>query len=217
MNENILDQMWQNKSKKAGKLPKKPRRKLDQYFTSQVYVDFLLDNCPGIYGSGRNSAIEPCHGAGDITKALTRRGLSVVSNDLDSALVADHHLDATIPTNWAAFRQCDWVITNPPFSSALPIVRNALQSTSRGVAMLLRLSFLEPTNDRCDWLKANPPTRIIVLPRTSFTGDGKTDSVTCAWMIWDLLDTTTKPTLFMSRGDRDAATQAIANDTGLLF
>lgn len=31
----------------------------------------------------------------------------------------------------------------------------------------------------------NPPTRVYVCPRTSFTGDGRTDSVTCAWMIWE--------------------------------
>jgi hypothetical protein len=51
--------------------------------------------------------------------------------------------------------------------------------------MLLRLSFLEPTRERGPWLAANPPDLVIVLPRISFTGDGKTDSVTCAWMIWD--------------------------------
>lgn len=53
-----------------------------------------------------------------------------------------------------------------------------------GVAMLLRLSYLEPTKDRGHWLNDHPPTQMIVLPRISFTGDGKTDSVTCAWMIW---------------------------------
>lgn len=26
---------------------------------------------------------------------------------------------------------------------------------------------------------------IHIMPRVSFTGDGKTDSSTCAWMVWD--------------------------------
>jgi len=55
------------------------------------------------------------------------------------------------------------------------------------VAMLLRLSFLEPTakvNPRGPWLAECPPSRLIVLPRCSYTGDGRTDSVTTAWMIW---------------------------------
>ena len=52
------------------------------------------------------------------------------------------------------------------------------------MAFLLRLSFLEPTLTRREFLRANPPKRVIVLPRISFTGDGRTDSVTCAWLIW---------------------------------
>jgi hypothetical protein len=27
-------------------------------------------------------------------------------------------------------------------------------------------------------------SKLIVLPRISFTGNGKTDSVTCGWFIW---------------------------------
>jgi hypothetical protein len=50
--------------------------------------------------------------------------------------------------------------------------------------LLLRLSFLEPTFERQDLLIDNPPDAMIVLPRYSFTGDGKSDSVTCAWMVW---------------------------------
>ena len=42
---------------------------------------------------------------------------------------------------------------------------------------------------RCEgrgaWLAAYPPTTLIVLPRISFTGDGNTDSATCAWFVWD--------------------------------
>ena len=39
--------------------------------------------------------------------------------------------------------------------------------------------------DRGAWLNEHPPTTLIVLPRISFTGNGKTDSVTCAWMVWE--------------------------------
>jgi hypothetical protein len=53
--------------------------------------------------------------------------------------------------------------------------------------MMLRLSFKEPTehkNPRGPFLETNPLTRELVMPRYSFTGDGKTDSITTAWMIW---------------------------------
>ncbi len=53
-----------------------------------------------------------------------------------------------------------------------------------GVAFLLRLSYLEPCWDRADWLVQHPVSKLIVLPRISFTGDHKTDSVTCGWFVW---------------------------------
>ena len=53
--------------------------------------------------------------------------------------------------------------------------------------MLLRLSYAEPCLNRAEWLKAHPISHLIVLPRISFTGNGKTDNVTCAWFVWDKL------------------------------
>jgi hypothetical protein len=78
----------------------------------------------------------------------------------------------------------DWIVTNPPFNVAAQIVPNAFNHAVKGIAMLLRLSYLEPVEDRGAWLNSHPPSDLIVLPRISFTGDGKTDSVTCAWMVW---------------------------------
>ena len=83
----------------------------------------------------------------------------------------------------------DWVVTNPPYKMPLcrDIVANAVAFARVGVAMLLRLSFLEPTakvNPRGPWLASNPPSRILILPRYSYTQNGKSDSCTTAWMIW---------------------------------
>jgi len=52
----------------------------------------------------------------------------------------------------------------------------------------LRLSYLEPCQNRAQWLADHPLTKLIVLPRISFNGSGKTDSCTTAWMIWDKRD-----------------------------
>ena len=51
------------------------------------------------------------------------------------------------------------------------------------VALLLRLSFLEGTRKRT-WLRIDPPKLVIVLPRISFTGDGRHDLVVPAWFLW---------------------------------
>jgi hypothetical protein len=74
-------------------------------------------------------------------------------------------------------------VSNPPFNLAEAIVPLALEHARIGVAMVLRLSWFEPTLDRADFLKQHPPA-LINMPRHDFRGDGKTDSVTSAWFIW---------------------------------
>lgn len=112
-------------------------------------------------------------------------GLAVETNDIDPSKPTDTHYDASLSAYWDAPGEADWIVSNPPFSAAALIVPLAVAHANLGVAMLLRLSFLEPVENRVAFLEQHPPTDFIVLPRISFTGDGKTDSVTCAWMIWD--------------------------------
>jgi hypothetical protein len=81
-----------------------------------------------------------------------------------------------------------WIVTNPPFNLALEIVQHALSLSPR-VAILVRLSFLEPTRQRAPFLSRRPPDRVIITPRMRFPrGDELpqrgTDSVTTAWLVW---------------------------------
>jgi hypothetical protein len=78
----------------------------------------------------------------------------------------------------------DWVVTNPPFNAAMAILRLAFHHATCGVVMLLRLSFMEPTKERGEWLSQHPPTRQIILPRWSYKQNRSTDSVTTAWFGW---------------------------------
>ena len=130
---------------------------------------------------------EPCVGKGDILVALMNHSSAdnFLCNDADKTITADFHLDARLPESWEVFGLVDWVVTNPPFDVAFDILKLAHQHTVKGIALLLRLSFLEPVIERAVWLAGNPPQREYILPRISFTGDGNTDSVTCAWMVWD--------------------------------
>jgi hypothetical protein len=121
--------------------------------------------------------IEPCCGQGHILNVLKKRGHTAAGFDITTGHDARHvHL----------YNDFDAVITNPPFSLAFEILQTIFKARRRFVALLLRLSFLEPTYQREDLLAERPPNHLIILPRISFTGDGKTDSVTCAWMVWDL-------------------------------
>jgi len=155
------------------------RRKNDFYPTPKWATEVLLK----YIDIDNKHILEPCVGNGDISNVLSNHTLNLITNDIDETRLAHTYEDAT-KEDLFKNNIIDWTITNPPFSHALPIVQNAWKYSEYGVAMLLRLSFLEPTYDRQDWLHYNPPHKIIVLPRISFTGDGKTDSVTCAWFIW---------------------------------
>lgn len=149
------------------------RRVLDAYYTGREAVASLRSR---VLISG--TVLEPCHGKGAITRCFP--DCSVVTNDIDPACFADTCVDARVLTA----NGVDWTVTNPPFSDAFEILQNFHRQRHR-IAMLLRLSFLEPTVERAAWLAQNPPSGIIVLPRYSYTGNGKTDSVTSAWLLWN--------------------------------
>jgi hypothetical protein len=158
------------------------RRTNDQYFTPEFATRELLKSV-GIKGT----VFECSHGDGAITSVIEQhRGVEYVwTNDVDESLAADFHFDVTLRERWEKIGMADWVVSNPPFNVAADIIPLAYEFAREGIAMLLRLSFLEPVENRGAWLNQHPPTDLIVLPRISFTGNGKTDSVTCAWMVWE--------------------------------
>ena len=162
----------------------KKRHKLDQYFTPGWAVRELLKHV-NLEGT---RILEPCAGEGGIWKPLRARlkKIQLVTNDIDPTMDTELNFDATTAEFWDIPLSVDWVITNPPFSAGFDILWRARQRAKKGVAFLMRLSFLEPTkkHPRGAWLHQNPPDLLVVLPRYSFTGDGKTDSVACAWMVW---------------------------------
>jgi len=158
------------------------RRAFDYYPTPAWMTRALLRRMPALTFS---QVLEPCAGDGAIVGVLREAGAIVDTNDLDPSRETDWHLDATRDESWASFRSPTWTITNVPFNLADQIVPLAVKHSRRGVATILRLSWLEPTADRADFLKEHPPDRLLVLPRHDFKGRGSTDSVTSAWFIWD--------------------------------
>ena len=129
--------------------------------------------------------LEPCSGEDAIVNVIGREKV-VLTNDFDPSRPAEWNFDATLNGSWNNFdvRQSFWCVTNPPFNLADRIVPLAVKHCP-AVAMMLRLSWLEPTAARARFLKLHPPSRLIVLPRHDWRGTGSTDSVTSAWFVWD--------------------------------
>lgn len=174
-----------------------PRRPHDAYMTPPWQTHALLKHQP----LGDDAVVlEPCSGDQSIAREVFHAtGAVIVTNDIDPAMPAMYHDDASTDGFWNRVTHgkppIDWVITNPPFAmpTNLQILEHALATARIGVAMIQRLSFLEPTAadnparkqyPRGPFLAEHPPDRMIVLPRYSYTGNGKSDSVTTAWMIW---------------------------------
>lgn len=156
------------------------RRPLDFYETPPHYIAALL-HCTQFFGT----VYEPCVGDGAIASALKTRCNKVITNDIDPKRRADTHYDACVEI--PRLPALDWIVTNPPFSQAFEILTMSF-SFAPNLAFLTRLSFLEPTSDREQFLENYPPNQIVVLPRYSFrandAGKKQTDSVTCCWLIW---------------------------------
>lgn len=161
------------------------RKKYDAYYTPAWQTHALLrrQEITGV-------VLDPCNGDGAISRLITRS--HTITNDINPDVTADMHVDAADGASYEThFGEVDWVVTNPPYSMPLcsDIVAHAVTHAKVGVAMLLRLSFLEPIakkqpRPRGEWLRTHPPTKTLVLPRYSYTRNGKSDSCTTAWMIW---------------------------------
>ena len=128
------------------------------------------------------TVFECCVGDGSVARMFP--DCKLVTNDIDPERAADFHHDAGGEALWNEAPKTDWVVTNPPFNAAMPILRRAIDHARVGVVFLLRLSFMEPTRERGPFLSATPPHRQIILPRWSYKQNGQTDCVTTAWFVW---------------------------------
>lgn len=170
-----------------GKMSKRAKE-LNQYFTPPGPVvllrEYLMD---GVYFGQSRNVFEPCAGDGGIADVFDNYGHDVVTNDVDPRMGAD--ITSDFVRGEAEYPEADWIITNPPFTTAdykaSDFVKQALRMRpDGGVAFLVRSSFLEPCRDRKKLLKRRPPNDILILPRISFSRDGKTDSANYHWLIW---------------------------------
>ena len=163
----------------------------DYYPTPEAITKALLDRV-----AIRGVVFEPCAGTRGMSDVLARHLRDMRSGELyDSDLTwagADPR-DATAPDFWwwwfvnVMHNELDWTITNPPFSAAEKILPLAWEHSQQGVALLLRLSYLEPTAGRAQWLQQHADHLRLVIPVSPpprlRRGRGS-HSVTCAWFVW---------------------------------
>jgi hypothetical protein len=141
---------------------------------------------------------DPCCGNSHATALTFGRDNLIIENDVfEFSSKQRYCFDATEGWNQHLESQdfyggIDWVITNPPYKRGMSeaIIQQSLSYANTGVAMLLRLSWLEPTRNRVKLLLvSNSEMKLLavypVSPRPKFDPNRNgNDSVTVAWFIW---------------------------------
>jgi hypothetical protein len=172
------------------------RRKLDAYYTPDHVAAACVDTLGDVLVGA--TVIEPSAGGGAFVRALQRaQPARIIAIDVDPEapiLVEPPDGVETMCGNFTAldtsmgtaYTRRWWVVGNPPYGNAEAHVRAALaiaEATNGGVAMLLRLAFLE-SQQRADFWDRYPLHELHPLTqRPSFTG-GRTDSCAYGWFVW---------------------------------
>lgn len=164
---------------------------LEIFPTSSWPVDRLLD----LFQPTGGRWFEPCAGEGHIVRAVdawfSRNKPGVTPTweytDIRPTRYAQPACDMTLDTHPFVGKSFDTIITNPPFSRALELLRVLWPMAQRSVAFLLPLSFLG-SNERMDYLRENTPSLFILPERPVFDGYN-TDQETYAWLVFSRLRT----------------------------
>lgn len=128
---------------------------------------------------------EPACGDGAISNALADAGYDVVSSDLVDRGFGETGIDFLM--EWQS--RAPNIVTNPPFKLSVPFVQKSLALTTRKVAMLLKVAFLEG-QERGTMFSESPLARVWVFsqrlsfPKTGRTLDGS-GMMAFAWFVWD--------------------------------
>lgn len=168
----------------------------DNYSTPKEAIHALLKE-----ETFANVVWEPAVGEGNIATALRRFGYQPITSDIRSLPDTDFQGDflsrearrkmaSSIRSPDSGNEAFD-IITNPPFSKAQEFAEAALEVTTRKVALLLRIQFLESVK-RKDFLENSRlkkvlvfSKRIVMYPEGATPGKG--NGTQCfAWFIWDL-------------------------------
>lgn len=84
----------------------------------------------------------------------------------------------------------DWTITNPPFRLAEQFIERALDTSSHGVAIIVRSAFLEGVGRYNNLFLQSPPSHIlqfterVVMHKGTLSKNGSTATAYC-WLVWD--------------------------------
>ena len=124
---------------------------------------------------------EPACGAGAMSVVISDYGNEVISSDVRHTGYGDGGVDFLT----CAGRQCDWIITNPPFALAQQFIERALDSGA-SVAMLLKAHYWHASR-RAGLFSARTPSKVLPLTwRPNFMASrGTSPTMDFQWTVWE--------------------------------
>ena len=129
---------------------------------------------------------EPACGAGHMARPLKEYFTTVVGSDIHDYGFGEL-ADFLDPAE--TIRGVDWVITNPPFSSAADFALRGLQVAGQGVALLVRTQFLEGAGRWKTLFEPYTPATImqfverVPMHKGRLLRQGSTATSYC-WIVW---------------------------------
>lgn len=133
------------------------------------------------------SVREPAANRGHMVKPLSEYFKEVIASDV-------HDYGAGFPVQDYLFpgpdAQVSWTITNPPFRLAQQFIERGLEFSRAGVAVIVRLAFVEGQGRYDQLFSINPPTAIlqfaerVVMHKGRLAPEGSTATAYC-WLVWD--------------------------------
>lgn len=169
-----------------------PNSALDMFPTPPWATRALLREVP--LGLERPAALrvwEPACGKGHMAYVLGETFGHVIATDVhDWGYGQRHDLDFLFATADDAGGPVDWVITNPPFKAAEAFLDKGLSVARRGVALLLRLQFLEGAGRFARVFGTDRRPAVVApfaerVPMIEGVWDPEASSATAyAWFVW---------------------------------
>lgn len=164
----------------ASNLSDRDRAEHDYYATPSKAGEDLIKVYPSI-----NNVWECAVGEGSLSKGL---GNIVVK---ESDLVLRNYECEQLDFLNSNYEHNGWIVTNPPYKYAKEFALKAIELASDGVAMFLRIQFLE-SQKRQELFKKYPPKYVYIYtkrcPQCALNGDFSKDTgnaTTYAWFIWE--------------------------------
>ena len=187
----------QNKSSAVMQQRSEPHNSLDDFPTPPWATRALCEwheDCDDGTVMFAQTCREPAANRGHMVKPLSEYFGAVEASDIfdyGAGFPVMDYLFGPLPA------ATDWTITNPPFRLAEQFIARALDTSRRGVAVIVRSAFLEGVGRYRGLFNVTPPTDIlqfserVVMHKGKLSAKGSTATAYC-WLVWRKGDTGTR-------------------------